>query len=225
MFRLQLPRNTVRIVTVASVTLILRLPTTVMLPALARDEQLWDSGTNRVGERGPPRLSITNFTPHIVVLHSTLITKMQVYNISSANVSNIVLCPQRTGALASSADAWTILAESESAFNAARTFSTLIELKAGRKREVTLSIPVSAPASEGLGITEVGTFPSLIDANGQPADGVGRLLTGTHALLPVTDPQAEGDEPEPLVGDKIDSDETDNSDASTCCDPVPFSLI
>ena len=41
----------------------------------------------------------------------------------------------------------------------------------------------------------------------------------------MTDPQAEGDEPEPPAGDQNDNDETDNSDAPTRRDPVPFSLI
>lgn len=217
MFRLQLPGNVVRKITAASAALILCLPTTVAPPAFAQDEQLWGSGTNRVGEQGPLRLSITSFTPHVAALHSTLTIKVQVHNTSDADISNVALRPQRAGALASSADARTILAEPESVFNVAGTFSAPIELTAGETREITLSVPISAPAPEGLDITEAGTFPLLINANGQPADDIDRLLAETRALLPVTDPQAAGDE--------TDNDETDNSDAPTRRDPVPFSLI
>lgn len=225
MFRLQLPRNVVRKVTAATAALILCLPTTVAPPAFAQDEQLWGSGTNRVGEQGPLRLSITSFTPHVAALHSTLTIKVQVHNTSNADISNVALRPQRAGALASSADARTILAEPESVFDVAGTFSAPIELKAGEKREVTLSVPISAPAPEGLDITEAGTFPLLINANGQPADDIDRLLAETRALLPVTDPQDAGDKPEPPAGDETDNDETDNSNAPTRRDPVPFSLI
>ena len=225
MFRLQLPRNVVRKVTAATAALVLCLPTTVAPPAFAQDEQLWGSGTNRVGEQGPLRLSITSFTPHVAALHSTLIIKVQVHNTSDADISNVALRPQRAGALASSADARTILAEPESVFDVAGTFSSPIDLKAGETREITLSVPISAPSPEGLDITEAGTFPLLINANGQPADDIDRLLAETRALLPVTDPQAADDEPEPPAGDENDNDETDNSDAPTRRDPVPFSLI
>ena len=86
MFRLQLPRNVVRKVTAATAALVLCLPTTVAPPAFAQDEQLWGSGTNRVGEQGPLRLSITSFTPHVAALHSTLTIKVQVHNLSLIHI-------------------------------------------------------------------------------------------------------------------------------------------
>lgn len=240
MFRLQLPRTVARKVTATTAALLLCLPTAVAPPALAQDEQLWGSATNRVGEQGPLRLSITDFSPRVAALHSTLTIKVQVHNTSDADISNVSLRLQRADALASSADARTILAEPESVFDVAGDFSAPIKLKAGETREITLKVPISAPTPEGLDITEAGTFPLLINANGRPVDDIDRLLAETRVLLPVTDPQATDAEPEPPADDETDGDteagdgdgssdgaqdSTDNSDGPTRRGPVPFSLI
>ena len=226
MFRLELPRTAVRKVTAATAALVLCLPTAVAPPAFAQDQQLWGSSTNRVGEQGPLRLSITDFTPQVAPLHSTLTVKVQVHNTSDADISNVSLRLQRADALASSADARTILAEPESVFNVAGDFSTPILLKAGETREITLNVPISAPAPEGLDITEAGTFPLLINANGQPVDDIDRLLAETRVLLPVTDPLAATDESGERADDEEDTDtDAGTPDAPANQDPAPFSLI
>lgn len=224
----QAARTAARKVTAAAMGLALCVTTVAAPPALAQDEQLWENSANRIGAQGPLRLSVTDIAPNVAKLDDALTVKVQVHNSSDESINNIVLRLQRAGALESSATARTILAEPESVYDVAGDFSDPISLKPGESREVTLHSPISAPAPEGLGITESGTFPLLINANGKPADDIDKLLTETRALLPVIDPQAPPAETPPVTETDSETEETEEPqapDEPAKPSSVPLSLI
>lgn len=200
----------------------------------AQSSETWGIESNRIGTDSPVSASISQVTPQVPRLDGTLRIRLQVRNTSERDVSNLVLRMQRAKALSSAAEARTALAEPEAAYDVAGDFSEPIDLKPGEVRDITLSTPVSAPAPEGLGITEPGTYPLLINVNGQPADDIDRLLKETRILLPVGAAPESSESPGPPApaapADSSDSSEpdsladgTDNTPEPT--KPVPMSLI
>nr|WP_240394138.1 hypothetical protein [Corynebacterium lactis] len=169
-------------------------PATLAMPpeAGAQSAELWGIESNRVGTDDIVAVSISEVTPQVPSLGASLTIRLQVRNTSDHEVSNIVVRTQRAAALASAAQARTSLAEPESVYDVVGNFSDPIDLKPGEARDITLTAPISDAAPQGLGITEPGTYPLLINVNGRPYNDIDKLLKETRALLPVSDPDAAG---------------------------------
>ena len=202
------------------------------------DNYLWGSNDNRVGIDGPLEISIDTVSPQVVRVSDTVTVTVIVRNISDEVVDNITVRPQRSDALTSAEDARTVLAEPESSYNFVGKFEGPFNLKPKQARQVTLNLPLSAPAPGGLGITNEGVYPLLINVNGRPGEDIDRLLGETRTLLPVQrvaeQDSADGDRNED--GSKPADNQSGNTDQSQGSeDPankdsafdnkVPFSLV
>lgn len=214
MFTMRKPSRLRRRIAATIAAVALCLPTFVAPPALAQDQNLWGSNINRVGMESPLQLSVTSVSPNVASVGGNLTISVQVHNVSDAQISNVALRLQRASALSSSADARTILAEPESVYDVAGTFTAPVDIRAGETRTITLQANLTAPAPDGLGIVEPGTYPLFINANGQPANDIDQLLSESRLLLPVVETGAQQNS---SANEDESPKETDR--------PVPISLI
>ncbi|MFO6506085.1 hypothetical protein ACLB3A_11455 [Corynebacterium freneyi] len=158
----------------------------------------WGADAQRVAARGPLKLQIKTVTPQNPEIDGDVSIRLTVENTSDEAVNDIIIRTQRAEALAGAADARLAMAAPEQAFGVATAFDDGFDLAAGESRTVTLSVPLSAPAPEGLGIDAAGVYPVLVNANGRPGDDIDQFLAETRMLVPVdsslddADADAEG---------------------------------
>lgn len=158
----------------------------------------WGADAQRVAARGPLKLQIKTVTPQNPEIDGDVSIRLTVENTSDEAVNDIIIRTQRAEALAGAADARLAMAAPEQAYGVATAFDDGFDLAAGESRTVTLSVPLSAPAPEGLGIDAAGVYPVLVNANGRPGDDIDQFLAETRMLVPVdsslddADADAEG---------------------------------
>lgn len=194
----------------------------------------WGADAQRVATRGPLKLQIKTVTPQTPEVDGDVSIRLTVENTSDEAVNDIVIRTQRAEALAGAADARLAMAAPEQPFGVATAFDDGFDLAAGESRTVTLSVPLSAPAPEGLGIDAAGVYPVLVNANGRPGDDIDQFLAETRMLVPVdsslddADADAEGsdgsgDGEGSRAGADGAGERRDGRDGSA--DPAPVSLV
>ncbi|WP_295626418.1 hypothetical protein [uncultured Corynebacterium sp.] len=207
----------------------------------------WGDRSGRDAGRGQLRLRVDAVTPHNPGLDGELSLRLTVSNPSADDIDDIVVRWQRAAPLDGARQARTAMAEPEQAYGVVTSFDDAFDLGAGESRSLTLSVPVGSATPAGLGITEPGVYPILVNANGRPGDDIEQFLAETRMLVPVSDPDegtggadaagAEeerddeesdgvdggegGDRTEPgASGSDVRRDDEDASD-----EPVPLSMI
>lgn len=190
----------------------------------------WGADAQRVAARGPLKLQIKTVTPQNPEIDGDVSIRLTVENTSDEAVNDIIIRTQRAEALAGAADARLAMAAPEQAYGVATAFDDGFDLAAGESRTVTLSVPLSAPAPEGLGIDAAGVYPVLVNANGRPGDDIDQFLAETRMLVPVDSSldDAEGsDGSGDGEGSRAGADgagvRRDGRDGSA--DPAPVSLV
>ncbi|MDK8767684.1 hypothetical protein QP932_04095 [Corynebacterium freneyi] len=194
----------------------------------------WGADAQRVAARGPLKLQIKTVTPQNPEIDGDVSIRLTVENTSDEAVNDIIIRTQRAEALAGAADARLAMAAPEQAFGVATAFDDGFDLAAGESRTVTLSVPLSAPAPEGLGIDAAGVYPVLVNANGRPGDDIDQFLAETRMLVPVdsslddADADAEGsDGLGDGEGSRAGADGADErrEGRDGSADPAPVSLV
>ncbi len=194
----------------------------------------WGADAQRVAARGPLKLQIKTVTPQNPEVDGDVSIRLTVENTSDEAVNDIIIRTQRAEALAGAADARLAMAAPEQAFGVATAFDDGFDLAAGESRTVTLSVPLSAPAPEGLGIDAAGVYPVLVNANGRPGDDIDQFLAETRMLVPVdsslddADADAEGsDGSGDGEGSRAGTDGADGrrEGRDGSADPAPVSLV
>ena len=200
----------------------------------------WGADAQRLAARGPLKLQIKTVTPQNPEVDGDVSIRLTVENKSDEAVNDIIIRTQRAEALAGAADARLAMAAPEQAFGVTTAFDDGFDLAAGESRTVTLSVPLSAPAPEGLGIDAAGVYPVLVNANGRPGDDIDQFLAETRMLVPVdssrddADADAEGpDGSGDGEGSRADADGREGADGADgrreardgSADPAPVSLV
>lgn len=194
----------------------------------------WGADAQRVAARSPLRLQIRNVTPQNPEVGGDLNIRLTVENTSDEAVDDIIIRTQRAEALAGAADARLAMAAPEQTFGVATAFDDGFDLAAGESRTVTLSVPLSAAAPEGLGIDAAGVYPVLVNANGRPGDDIDQFLAETRMLVPVDSslddadadaegPDGSGDGEGSRAGADGAGERREGRDGSA--DPAPVSLV
>ena len=194
----------------------------------------WGADAQRMAARSPLKLQIKNVTPQNPEVGGDLNIRLTVENTSDEAVDDIIIRTQRAEALARAADARLAMAAPEQTFGVATAFDDGFDLAAGESRTVTLSVPLSAAAPEGLGIDAAGVYPVLVNLNGRPGDDIDQFLAETRMLVPVdsslddADADAEGsDGSDDGEGSRAGADgageRREGRDGSA--DPAPVSLV
>lgn len=165
----------------------------------------WGADAGRTAGDGTLTLDVDAVTPQTPDAAGDLSVRVTVENTSRERVRDIVLRMQRADRLDGAYQARLAMAEPESAFEVATAFRDGFELGPGEKTTVTMSVPLGAPAPQGLGVDEAGVYPVLVNANGRPGEDITRFLAETRMLVPVT---AGGD------GDGDGGDDANGADGS-----------
>lgn len=195
-------------------------------PTSPEVEQFWFGSDSRTGTSGGPLdLQLDSIAPRVADASETVTINVTLTNRTSDTISDLSLRTQRSEALPSSAQASLAMAEPETTYSTVTQFSDPVTLGPRASTTVPITVPLQAPAPEGLSVTSGGVYPILVNANGSAGDGILRQLAETRTLLPVRG----GEEQEPLDdASDLTLPPTDQPDATIDDEeaaPRPLSMV
>ncbi|WP_016700811.1 DUF6049 family protein [Actinoalloteichus spitiensis] len=132
-------------------------------------------------------LSVSEMTPRVVTPDGPpeLVVTGRIRNVSDRNLSNVVVRLQRGEPVAGADAAGAALDGTAPTDTAASPFVPVVEsLAPGDGADFTVRAPL-AGGDGTLGISQPGSYPLLVNANGQPDYGGDARLAATSMLLPV----------------------------------------
>ncbi|MFR9805845.1 DUF6049 family protein [Pseudonocardia sp. RS010] len=170
-------------VAAAILTLLLTLVGTVAGPAV---------GTAAAQPDAPPatdtglRLEITAASPRVVTADgpTTLTLTGTLTNTGPGPVSGLGVRVQRSDPLRSEAAVRDALAGDDAADAVTPAFTDLPDLAAGAAEPVTLSVPLTGPATSSLALARTGVHALLVNVNGT-REGLRARMAAVRMLLPV----------------------------------------
>ncbi|MCP2332990.1 DUF6049 family protein [Actinoalloteichus caeruleus] len=132
-------------------------------------------------------LSVSETTPRVVTPDGPpeLVVTGRIHNVSDRNLSNVVVRLQRGEPVTSADAARAALDGTAPTDTAASPFVPVVEsLAPGDSADFSVRAPL-AGGDGTLGISQPGSYPLLVNANGQPDYGGDARLAATSMLLPV----------------------------------------
>ncbi|MHA6801730.1 DUF6049 family protein [Bounagaea algeriensis] len=160
------------------------LPAVPAPPAQAQDQQL-------------ARFDVTNVTPNVVTERAPdeLVVSGQLTNTGDHVIDNVEARVQRGEAPSTEPEVQQAL-HGEANITTEPGFTPVAErIRPGEQVPVEIRIPFSGPDS--LGITEPGTYPLLVNINGDPESSSRSRVAETNFLLPVQAPPGGTPQPPP----------------------------